>query len=76
MRVDKGAMAYETGEIDMATCDWFLMCKNESAGVVEHPTLGDVEICQEHIDWLLTDYSPTKMVPPMAVAANRARAAK
>jgi hypothetical protein len=50
-------------------CEWFIGCHNESAGTVEHPTLGDVECCQKHIDWLTTDFSPTKMVPPMAARA-------
>ena len=59
----------------MTICEWFLNCERESAGLVEHPTLGDVECCQHHIDWLVADFldnfSPTKMVPPMV--ARRAR---
>ncbi len=47
-------------------CEWFHKCHNPSVATVEHPTLGDVEICQGHLVWLTSDYSPTKMVPPMA----------
>ena len=47
-------------------CEWFLRCDGDSVGTVEHPTLGDVEICAHHLEWLQTDWSPTKMVPPMA----------
>lgn len=56
----------------MARCEWFLHCERESVAVVEHPTVGDVEICQVHMDWLLEDLhedgtpNPTKMVPPIA----------
>lgn len=46
-------------------CEWFAECHEPSTGTVEHPTLGDVEICTLHQEWLLKDYSPTKMVPPM-----------
>ena len=54
------------------TCQWFHGCQALSVAVVEHPTVGDVEICQSHLDWLTEDLSPTgapnptKMVPPMA----------
>jgi hypothetical protein len=53
----------------VAPCEWFAMCKNPSVGTVEHPTIGDVLICQFHADWLTHDFSPTKMVPPMAARA-------
>ena len=49
----------------MAECEWFHGCHNVSTATVEHPTVGDVEICQAHLDWLMDDFSPTKMVPPM-----------
>lgn len=55
----------------MDTCEWFANCHLESAGTVEHPTLGDVEICLIHMHWVLEDWSPTKMVPPMAARALR-----
>lgn len=49
-------------------CEWFAQCDQPSIATVEHPTIGDVEICQSHLDWLLVDGPnppPTKMVPPM-----------
>ena len=53
-------------------CDWFLDCEEISAGRVNHPTLGDVETCQTHIDWLAEDWpNPTKMVPPLAAKHGR-----
>lgn len=51
------------------SCEWFDQCDDPSMGLVEHPTLGDVPICEKHTDWLLTDYSPTKMIPPIAARA-------
>ena len=48
------------------TCEWFALCEDESVATVEHPTLGDVEICAKHSEWLQTDWSPTKMIPPIA----------
>lgn len=58
------------------TCEWFLLCEDHSIATVEHPTLGDVEICQAHLDWLTADGtpSPTMMVPPMAARRGRALA--
>lgn len=55
----------------MVLCEWFLDCSEESVGTVEHPTLGDIEICQRHHTWLTTDYSPTKLVPPLAAKHGR-----
>lgn len=55
----------------MPKCEWFLNCTNESMGVVEHPTLGDTEICQRHWDWLSEDFSPTKLVPPLVAKHGR-----
>lgn len=67
---------------DLAECGWFLDCHGEPAATVEHPTCGDVEICQRHLDWLLEDLhengtpNPTKMVPPIAAKHGaRVRAA-
>lgn len=57
--------------IDGKTCEWFLECSEPSTAVVEHPTIGDVEICQRHLDWLQTDFSPTKMVPPLVAKHGR-----
>lgn len=28
-------------------CDWFAACEQPSAGIVEHPILGDVEVCTD-----------------------------
>jgi hypothetical protein len=65
-------------EVDLVEmeCEWFVGCRNESVGMVEHPTLGDVEICQEHVVWLETDFSPTKMIPPMAARAAQPRGSR
>jgi hypothetical protein len=27
-------------------CEWFALCTNQAAGVVEHPVLGQVPTCQ------------------------------
>jgi hypothetical protein len=51
------------------TCNWFAKCENEATSQVEHPTLGWVDICERHIDWLGENPSPTQFVPPMAAAA-------
>ena len=58
------------------TCEWLHGCNNVSVATVTHPTVGDVEICQGHLDWLMEDMTdgrpnPTKMVPP--IAAKHAR---
>lgn len=60
------------------TCEWFLLCEGVSVATVDHPTIGDVEICQAHLDWLTADGtpSPTMMVPPLAARRGRALAAK
>lgn len=58
-------------------CEWFHGCDAASVATVEHPTVGDVEICQTHLDWIMEDISPTgqpnptKMVPPMVARAAR-----
>lgn len=51
---------------DYVECEWFIACHKPSIATVNHPTIGNVEICQHHLDWLQDDYSPTKMVPPIA----------
>lgn len=50
----------------MTECAWFYHCHNESIGVIEHPTIGDVEICSTHVEWLTEMDSPTAWVPPIA----------
>lgn len=52
----------------MIRCRWFAKCRNEADKQVEHPTLGWVNICDEHIAWLGTNPSPTQFVPPLAAA--------
>lgn len=59
------------GERTGAACEWFLDCHDVSTATVEHPTMGDVEICARHLAWLQDDWSPTKMVPPIAAAHGR-----
>jgi hypothetical protein len=54
-------------------CEWFAACENPAIGTVEHPTLGAVPICAVDAEWLTTDYSPTKMVPPMGARVLRER---
>lgn len=51
----------------MAECNWFLHCKELATKQVEHPTLGWVDICDKHLDWLSEDgyLNPTKCVPPL-----------
>jgi hypothetical protein len=50
----------------LVTCEWFAHCRRPAAAVVEHPSLGDVEICRhcleqgERMGW-----PPTYMVPPI-----------
>jgi hypothetical protein len=56
-------------------CEWFHKCDNEAVALVDHPTLGEVPTCGEHVDWLTVDWSPTKMVPPMAARVMKNRAA-
>lgn len=46
-------------------CQWFHGCHNPSIGALEHPTIGWVECCEQHMVWVLDDPSPTKMMPPM-----------
>lgn len=50
----------------MTRCRWFLHCQNDATSDVEHPTLGWVPTCDQHIDWLGTNPSPTQFVPPLA----------
>ena len=53
---------------DLPTCNWFLKCTNKATQQVEHPTIGWVDICDEHLVWLAEDDvpNPTKFVPPLA----------
>jgi hypothetical protein len=59
-------------EMELVECGWFLDCHEASTHTVEHPTLGDVEICDTHLAWLTQDLhadgspNPTRMVPPIA----------
>lgn len=58
-------------EIDARTairCRWFANCHNEAARQVEHPTLGWVNTCDDHIAWLGPTPSQTQFVPPLAAA--------
>lgn len=55
--------------LDVPICDWFIDCENLSPQAVEHPTLGLVGCCDEHIAWLGSNPSPTQFVPPL-VAQN------
>lgn len=52
----------------MPICRWFARCKNEATNQVEHPTLGWVDICDKHLEWLGDNPSPTMFVPPLAAA--------
>lgn len=51
-------------------CRWFLRCTNPAGFQVEHPTLGWVDICQDHLTWLGESPSPTQFVPPLAAAVS------
>ena len=50
-------------------CRWFAECHRPSVATVEHPTVGDVPICQRHLSWLTEDtpgeVPATKMIPPL-----------
>lgn len=58
-------------ETKYVECAWFIGCHNPSEATVDHPTLGPVECCKEHVDWLMEDFSPTKMVPPILAAKGK-----
>ena len=36
-------------------CGWFLNCRVEAYADVEHPTLGSVPVCEDHLRWLQED---------------------
>ncbi len=55
----------------MAECQWFAECHNDSTKQVEHPTIGWVDICDEHIKWLGDKPSPTQFVPPLVARRLR-----
>jgi hypothetical protein len=42
-------------ERDDDQCHWFLGCKDTATVDVDHPTLGWVPICQDHLTWLQED---------------------
>ena len=42
----------------MTVCEWFAMCDHEAIGVVSHPVLGDVPICQRCADNMGLDPQP------------------
>lgn len=52
---------------DQPRCQWFVMCRKPAPFQVEHPTLGWVDICADHLTWLGDDPSPTQFVPPLLV---------
>lgn len=55
------------------TCEWFIKCTNESIGIIEHPTLGDVEICRDCYEkGCGMGWPQTYMVPPMAARRFKA----
>jgi hypothetical protein len=56
------------------TCQWFALCEHEATKQVEHPTLGWVDICDDHLAWLGERPSPTQFVPPLAAAVMSRRA--
>jgi hypothetical protein len=61
----------------METCQWFAQCTSPAQFQVEHPTLGWVDICAEHVVWLGETPSPTQFVPPLAAnVLNRHPAAR
>lgn len=52
----------------MIRCRWFAKCNNDSEKQVHHPTLGWVDICDEHLAWLGPNPSPTQFIPPLAAS--------
>lgn len=54
--------------MDTQTCRWFAKCTKQSSKQVEHPTLGWVNICDDHLAWLGSTPSPTQFIPPLAAA--------
>lgn len=47
-------------------CRWFAACTEPAPQQVEHPTIGWVDICDNHLAWLGDKPSPTQFVPPLA----------
>lgn len=47
-------------------CGWFASCTNAPTNQVSHPTLGWVDICDDHLAWLGDHPSPTQFAPPLA----------
>lgn len=55
-------------------CEWFFMCPNESDGVIEHPTLGDVPICLDcYRKGQVVGFSSTFFIPPIAARTLRGK---
>jgi hypothetical protein len=66
MKIKSMAHFVGVGGVSMSSkCEWFDKCQALSCATVEHPQIGDVEICERHLEWLQKDFSPTKMVPPI-----------
>lgn len=65
---DEDHTEIDAEEFDIPECDWFLGCHEFAPSQVKHPTIGWVNICQKHLDWLSEDETPnpTKFVPPLA----------
>ena len=57
-------------------CRWFAKCENEATKQVEHPILGWVDTCDDHIAWLGPSPSPIQFVPPLAAAVLDRRGLK
>lgn len=43
----------------MDTCDWFAKCTKPMYAEVQHPTIGWVNICREHLEWLGDSWLPS-----------------
>ena len=56
---------------DGPVCQWFAGCTRPAPQQVEHPTLGWVDCCDQHLAWLGTNPSPTQFVPPLAAGVLR-----
>lgn len=47
-------------------CRWFAACRQPATLDVEHPTLGWVPICDQHLEWLSDQPNGgPKWVPPI-----------
>jgi len=53
----------------LPTCRWFAACTKVAPHQVEHPTLGWVNICTDHLAWLSdAPGGGPKWVPPLVAA--------